>query len=151
MTDTKVIETLDALSIEQPIIDERYQIDKRVSTNDEGNSGLSFNFEESTCDSEDLYLDQIDFYNESKVNYPLELKKADSYKTVCQKIGRTPDFCDNLWDENKQWVFPFGNREIVYSVQFKKGFNSINVIVVAKFDRDSVKQSEFVFPCDELE
>jgi hypothetical protein len=153
ITDSKVVETLDALGIEQPSLDEEYEMEGRIAIIDIDNSGLQFEFEEQEGYDEDGIpsLQTIAFSEEHKVLFPLNLHKSDDYETVIEKIGRKPDFCDNVLDTFKQWVFSYKEKELTYCVQFKNGFKSINTIVVNEFNRESVEASEFIFPCKDLE
>ena len=153
ITDIKVVETLDALGMEQPSLDEEYEMEGRVWTEGEEVSGIVICFERTDTHSEDgePVVTQIDFYEEHKVIFPLNLHKDDDYSTVIEKIGREPDFCTKPMPWSKKWVFPFGEKEIGVGVNFQKDMKSINNIIVQEFNRERVETSEFVFPCKELE
>jgi len=153
ITDISVVETLDALGIEQPSLDEEYEMEGRVWTEGEEVSGISICFEATDTHSEDAepVVTQIDFYEEHKVVFPLNLHKDDDYNTVIEKIGRKPDFCTKPMPWSKKWVFLFGGKEIGVGVNFQKDMKSINNIIVKEFNRGSVESSEFIFPCKELE
>jgi len=153
VTDTKVVETLDALGMEQPSLDEKYEMEGRICAEGEETSGITICFEapdRNSANGEPI-VEQIDFYEEIKVTFPLGIHKSDDYETVIEKIGRKPDFCDNVLDTFKQWVFPYKDTEITYCVQFKKGFKGIDTIVVGEFDREGIDEDPFIFPCNELE
>ncbi len=153
LTDIKVIETLDALGIEQPVLDEEYKMEGELWTEGEEKIGVAILFAESDMrrDDGEPLVEQIDFYHEEKVPFPLGLHKSDGYETVIKKLGRKPDFCIKLTPWRKQWVFPFDDKELVYAIHFKSNMKSIDSLVVAEFDRESVEKDEFVFPCSELE
>ena len=153
VTDTKVVETLDTLGIEQPSLDEEYEMEGRITIIDIENSGLQFEFEEQEEYDEDGIpsLQTIAFSEEHKVLFPLNLHKSDDYETVIKKIGRKPDFCITIMSWSKQWVFPFKDKEIVYSIHFNKDMKSIDELVVSKFEREGIEDDEFIFPCEELE
>ena len=152
VTDIKVVETIDDLGMEQPSLDDKYEMDGSISTEGSATSGITICFEapdRNSAEGEPTTY-QVDFYEEHKVDFPLGLHKDDSFETVIKKIGRQPDFCITLLDSSKKWVYPYKNKEINYTVHFKKNLQSINSIVIANFNRVSVEADEFVFPCDEL-
>ncbi len=153
LTDNKVVETLDSLGIEQPSLDEKYEMEGRIAIIDTDNSGLQFEFEElDDYDAEgEPILTTIAFDDEKRVSFPYGLHKNDSYETVVQKMGRNPDFCSKRLSFSKQWVFPFKNSELTMAVHFKPNMEGINTIVVGEFDRARVEKSESIFPCNELE
>ena len=154
ITDTRVVETLDTLGIEQPSLDEEYEMEGRIWTEGEEENGIAISFKAPDTYSDDAepLVNQIDFYNENKIFLPLNLHKSDSYATVIEKIGRKPDFCTKppmQW--SKKWVYLFNGKEIGVGVNFKEDMKSINNIVVQKFNREDVEKSPFLFPCKELE
>jgi hypothetical protein len=147
------VETLDALGIDQPSLDEEYEMEGRITIIDIDNSGLQFEFKEQEGYDEDGIpsLRKIAFSEEHKVLFPLNLHKSDDYETVIEKIGRKPDFCIKPRPWSKEWVFPFGDKEISYTIHFQKDMTSIHGIVVTEFDRSDVESCEVIFPCEELE
>jgi len=153
ITDSKVVETLDALGIEQPSLDEEYEMEGRIAIIDIDNSGLQFEFEEQEGYDEDGIpsLQTIAFSEEHKVLFPLNLHKNDDYESVIEKIGRKPDFCTKPMPWSKKWVFSFRGKEIGIGINFKKDMKSINNIIVQKFNQEIVEASEFIFPCKDLE
>ena len=154
LTDNKVVETLDSLGIEQPSLDEKYEMEGRIAIIDTDNSGLQFEFEElDDYDAEgEPILTTIAFDDEKSVSFPYSLHKNDSYETVVQKMGRGPDFClKSPMEWSKQWVFPFKNSELTMAVHFKPNMESINTIVVGEFEREGIEEDPFIFPCNELE
>ena len=153
VTNIKVVEILDALGMNQPSLGEEYEMEGRISTEGKEMSGITICFEALDRNSKngDPITKQIDFYEEHKVPFPLGLHKNDDYTTVVKKIGKKPDFCFTILETSKQWVLPYKDKEISYTVHFKEGLKSINTIVIGKFSRSVVEASEFIFPCDELE
>jgi len=154
VTDTKVVETLEALGVEQPSLDEEYEMEGQVWTEGEEKSGISILFEAADRNSAngEPIVEQIDFYEEHKVPFPFALHKSDDYETVIKKMNRKPDFCTKppmQW--SKTWVITLGENEIGIGINFKDDMKSIRNIVVQKFNRKNVEKSEFIFPCNELE
>ena len=155
ISDPKVVEMLDALGIAQPAIDEAYEIDGRISIIDDENSGLQFEFEEldgSNADGMPI-VSIIAFSQERKVAFPFGIHKTDDYETVCEKIGRKPDYCTKRRKESKQWLLPPQNgRETSMGVNFQKDFKGgVNNIVIREFKREVIENSLFIVPCEELE
>jgi len=151
-SDEKVLEVFTTLGMDMPLFDEQFEFDGRIAVYDNDKTlDIAFVENEDMDNIGEPIVKQVDFYNENKVSFPLDLHKNDDYETVIKKLGRKPDFCDNILDTFKQWVFQYKDKEITYCVQFKKGFKSINTIVVSEFNRESVEKSEYIFPCSELE
>ena len=153
ITDTKVVETLNTLGIEQPSLGEEYAMEGSIWTEGEETSGIAINFEAKDRNSNngEPRVEQIDFYDEKRVDFPYGLHKKDDFETVVKKMGRKPDFCSKRLPSSKQWVFPFEDTELTMAVHFKPDMKSINTIVIGEFERDGIEEDEFIFPCDELE
>lgn len=151
MTDIKVIEMLDKLGAEQPIIDETYYERGRVSVHDEENSGVDFVFSEldgKSLDGEPV-LTQIDFSEDYKVTLPFGIDFYDNYNQVCDKIGKKADYCDRQLSAWRQWVLPaINNLEVSITLHFSDDeLSTIESIVVSDFEREGIEEDEFIFPC----
>ncbi len=151
MTDIKVVEMLDKLGAEQPIIDETYYERGRVSVHDEENSGVDFVFSEldgKSLDGEPV-LTQIDFSEDYKVTLPFGIDFYDTYNQVCDKIGEKADYCFKRLPDTRQWIRPSANNiEVSVTLHFSDDeLSTIESIVVSDFDRKSVEKNEFIFPC----
>ena len=152
-SDEKVLNALQALGMEMPAFDEKFEMDGRVAVyTDDETFDIVFMENNEHSESGEPIVEQVDFYDEKSVSFPYGLHKSDSFETVVQKMGRNPDFCaKSPMEWSKKWVFPFGNEELGIGVNFKKDMKSIDEIVVKKFNRENVKNSPFIFPCNELE
>lgn len=151
-SDERVLNALEALGMEMPTFDEKFEMEGRVAVyTDDESLDIVFMTSEGISQSGDPIVEQIDFYEETKASFPYSLHKSDSFETVVQKMGRKPDFCDKILGNSKQWVFPFGDTELVMAIHFKKNMKSINTIVVGEFEREGLEEDPFIFPCEELE
>ena len=151
-SDEKVLNALQALGMEMPAFDEKFEMDGRVAVyTDDETFDIVFMENNEHSESGDPIVEQVDFYDEKSVSFSYGLHKNDSFETVVQKMGRNPDFCSKRLSFSKQWVFPFKDRELTMAVHFKLNMESINTIVVGEFDRARVEKSESIFPCNELE
>ena len=151
-SDEKVLNALQALGMEMPAFDEKFEMDGRVAVyTDDETFDIVFMENNEHSESGEPIVEQVDFYDEKSVSFPYGLHKSDSFETVVQKMGRNPDFCSKRLSFSKQWVFPFKDRELTMAVHFKLNMESINTIVVGEFDRARVEKSESIFPCNELE
>jgi len=150
----KVLDSLQALGMEMPLFDEKFEIDGHVAVYDDAETvDIVFVKNNNHSHSGEPVVEQVDFYNEDKAVFPLGLHKENDYKTAISIIGRNPDFCDKDWKESKQWILGFINgKEISMGVNFKKDFKGgINNIVVSEFIRDGLEEDPYIFPCKELE
>ncbi len=138
MTDIKMIETLAALNIEQPVIDEKYEIELSVDVLDSENSGVTLSFKEidgHTSDGEPC-LTYLSFKNENKMPLPFELKEDDDYKTCCEKLGSIADYINPNIEEAKIWLKETSSGEkYTLAINFwDEDLEELASVVIVKFD-----------------
>lgn len=143
MTDTKMIETIDALGWEQPVMDEQYLEDLSIDIIDDDNTGLSFVFKElngQTPDGEPCLV-EIDFSHDKQYKAPFGLLFSDNYKQVCEKIGRIADYNTKIDDDLKIWII---DNKYKVSIDFKgPNFTSIRGIVILVFTEKSINKNMY--------
>lgn len=141
MTDIKMIEMIDSLGLEQPIIDEQYEIDLDVSTNYDKNTEVILTFKEieGITSNGEPSLSQVSFKNDNNTEAPFGLSFKDDYKLCCSKLGAKANFQFKKMRGLKVWLVN-GEKELVYSVAiFFKGkeLDEMRSIVVTVFDKNA--------------
>ncbi len=139
MTDDRMIEMIDCLGLEQPMMDEQYQEEQEILILDKKNTGLSFGFEEIknyTKNGEPCLVD-IGFYNDKLISFPYDIVASDNYQNVKEKIGRKANFKDDeIFPEMRIWIMenPKGLKYCV-NVFFKdeENLNGIETVVVQQY------------------
>jgi hypothetical protein len=106
MTSNKVVEILDELGLEQPVLDEQYEMDLEVGILDK-NNGLGFDFREieGYTKNGEPCLRKISFEKTYTESLPFGINSSDNYRTVKEKIGRKADFKDDkILTHMRKWV-----------------------------------------------
>jgi hypothetical protein len=142
MTSNKMVELIDSFGIEQPVLDEQYEMDlsiKLVSIND---TGLSLNFQELDGYSNDgeLILAKISFSYDKTIILPFELDFNDNYKECVKKLSSKADYINKNLEESKMWLRTDKNgMKYILSINFEdEDFLLIDSVVVYAFDEDRV-------------
>ena len=141
MTSNKIIEVLDTLGLEQPVLDEQYEMDRDVGILDDKH-GLGFVFEEieGYTQNGEPCLVKLSFGRKTTISYPFGIEADDSYEDVKRKIGRKADFKDDeLFVNMRTWIME-NDVGLKYNVNvfFKdeENLQGIDFITVMKFDPD---------------
>lgn len=144
MTDDKVVEAIAFLGLEQPLMDEQYEIDLDLSIIDEDNSGLSFVFEEvqGYSISGDLSLSKIEFHSKNlEILLPYNLNFNDSYDECVKKIEEKATFFSKRLKGNRSWLFKneYGINYL-FTIRFKDKINlqNINYILITPFNENDI-------------
>ena len=137
----KIIEALDTLGLEQPVLDEQYEIDRDVGILDEKH-GLGFDFEEieGYTQNGEPCLTKLSFEKETTIAYPFGIEADDGYKDVARKIGKKADFKSDLFLNLRKWIMQ-SDKGLKYSVNvfFKdeenlKGIEAITIMYFTSED-----------------
>lgn len=143
MTDIKMIETIDALGWEQPVIDEQYLMDLHISIFDDQKTGIGFRFEELTgytAEGEPCLV-KIDLYHDKNIIAPFGLSFSDNYEKCCAKIGHIADYNTKIDDDIKIWIIDSKYR---VSITFKDSkLNSINGMIITPFNNTSINKNMY--------
>lgn len=140
MTDDKMVEIVDTLGLEQPVIDEDYELYKSVSTNDIQGIGIDFTFSElSECPEFGIPCMNIISWDKDNVSPPFNLSVSFSYKEVCQALGREADYISTLIDELRTWIIDYNNHKYLVNIDFKTiDLLNITGIVISPFTIDKL-------------
>ncbi len=145
MTDIKIVEMLDSLGIEQPVLDEQYEMDLDITILDKENSGFSFSFEELDGYSSDgePCLMHISFSDLEKTVLPFGLNKSDNYSICCEKLNGKADFIPSFGKKSKIWTIKKDENTIFnIAVHYKDTeLTSIRSVVIIDFDESDVGDS----------
>ncbi|MDF1880488.1 hypothetical protein JHD50_04075 [Sulfurimonas sp. MAG313] len=147
MTDNRIVETINNLGLEQPTIDEQYELDLKVRVADKDNNGITFIFKEIdgyTSDGEPC-LTQIDFYNKCKIKLPYALSFDDDYKTCCKKFGKEADYIDKWMKKGRIWLKTTEEGlDFLVVVHFiDKEFSQLQRIIVVKLNKEDIGDTLF--------
>ncbi len=145
MTSNKMVELIDSFGIEQPVLDEQYEMDlsiKLVSIND---TGLSLTFKELDGYSNDgeLILAKISFSYDKTISLPFGLDFNDNYKECVKKLSSKADYINKNLEESKMWLKTDKNgMKYIVSVNFEdEDFLLIDSVVIVDFDESDVGDS----------
>lgn len=144
MSNNKVIEAIESLGLEQPLIDNDYEEEGAVYVEDPENSGITFIFKEidGYTKNGEPCLVQIDFEKDIEIKFPYNLTPLDDYKTCCKKLGKKADFINKKFIKKaKMWLMEstIDKRHFNLVVHFTDTtFSKIEYIVVVKFNKDVV-------------
>lgn len=141
MSDKKMVEALDNLGVEQPVIDEQYEIDLDITVIDD-NLGISFVFEEIDGLTQEGMpcLNVLSFDKEKKIALPYNLKFSYNYLECSSKLGKVADFKNKRLKNNRTWLFK-NEKEIdyVFTIRFLDDeLKAIKGIIVAPFNESKV-------------
>ena len=140
MTDTEVIELLNSLGLEQPILDEQYKINLDINILGD-NCGISFQFKEikNYTSNGEPCLFKISFDDDKIVSFPYGIKVSDNYNTCREKIGKKADFRDEeLFPEMRMWIMdsPFGLK-YTFNIFFEdSNLNKVDEITIMKYNEN---------------
>jgi hypothetical protein len=138
MTDDKMVEIIDELGLEQPIIDEDYELYKSVSTNDTNGIGIDFTFSELVeCSKVGIpCMDVISWDNDKTIKPPFGLSLSFSYTDTCRILERKADYTSTLIDELRTWVI---DDKYLINIDFKTiDLTEITGIVISPFTIDKL-------------
>lgn len=145
MVDDTMIEIIDTLGLEQPIIDEEYELYKSVSTKDNKGIDIDLTFSESNkcADIGIPCLDIIGWGYNAKLNPPFGLNFTLSYDEVCRVLGKKADYNSDLIDELKTWIIEIKDYpKYILNVMFKEvDFKDIISIVIIPYTKASIKDT----------
>ena len=137
MTDEKIIDKIDSVGLEQPIIDEQYEMDLCIDLIDDDNSGLSFTFEELDGYSidGDPCLSVLSVRNKKDNILPFNLQFSDNYEISCEKLGKKADFINEWSDDVRLWLVTNDNNDkLTLAINYKDDdLNELNYIVLGSF------------------
>ncbi len=137
MTSNKIIETIDQLGINQPILDEEYEVNLKVVSGNPSSDGVTLVFQEVESFRDDLVLTKIDFYSEKKVSFPFGISPSDNYSTCCIKIGKEADYFHFKLKELNIWLL--NDKKTMLAINFlNSDLSGIVSIVASLFNEDEV-------------
>ena len=137
MIDDKMLETIDALGLEQPLLDEEYDFYKSVSTEDPKNIGIDFTFEE--CEDETIpCLAVIGWNSDKNIEAPFGLNFTLSYTECCEILNKESDYNSTLLDEIKIWIIIHNNKKYKIAIMFDKMdlMEIMNMVISLDKDKD---------------
>jgi hypothetical protein len=138
MTDDKMVETLDALGIEQPVIDEQYEMDLYISIGSKDKTGVSFRFEELdgyTQEGEPCLV-KLSFNNEAKISFPFDLKEDDNYSVCCDMLGSRADYINPNMEDAKIWLKEtlLGKKYTLTALFWDEDLEELRAVTINRFD-----------------
>ena len=118
LMDNQIIETIDALGLEQPIVDEESEFYGQTSTKDTKDVGVDLTFYNlDTCpDINIACLDKIGWSHDKTVKLPFQLKYSFSYIECCETLGKQAEYQDKRRGSSKVWVL---NEKYLLFIHFK--------------------------------
>jgi hypothetical protein len=153
MTSNKVVEILDGLGLEQPVLDEQYEMDLEVGILDK-NNGLGFNFREieGYTKNGEPCLYKISFEKTYTESLPFGINSSDNYRTVKEKIGRKADFKDDkILTHMRKWVME-SSKGLKYTVNIffrdEKKLEGIDSITINKIN-EKRDNSDYLTVCED--
>jgi len=153
MTSDKMIETIDSLGLEQPVLDEQYEMDREVVILDK-NHGLSFNFREikECSQSGEPCLYRLSFEKSYQGSLPFGISAPDDYQQVKEKIGRKADFRDEEIATNVRiWIIETEQgKQYTFNVFFidEDNLEGIHSITAMPYDPDFDNEDNYTV-CEE--
>jgi len=139
MTDNKMIEAINTLDLEQPVMTEEYETEKQISTS---NKNITLVFKEINGYSKDgnPVLIKIDFKNYDFIGFPYNLISSGNYDMCCEKLGKKADYINKRrLQEAKIWVKSINNIDTGVVIHFTDTtFQTINYIIINKFEANRV-------------
>lgn len=141
MTDNKIIEVLDVLGLEQPKIDEKYEIEECVKAGLNQGKGIFFTFREISGLSSDgePILTIISFENDNTATLPYDLKLGDTYQICCDKLGKKADYYDDWLDENRIWKININNIECGITLVYTDStLQKLDGLIIHKFNEKKI-------------
>lgn len=144
LTDIKVIEMIDKLGLEQPVLDDKYEIEETISVY---NNEIGFTFKE--IDGYSISglpcIVGISFTNSENIILPYNLDFKDDYLTCVKKIEKEADYI-NDWDDNvKIWIRPNITPTLALAINYNDdNFDSIESIVFFYFNDSAI--GDIYFP-----
>ena len=141
MTDDKIVEIIDTLGLEQPILDEEYDLYKSVSTKDKNGTGIGFTFSElQECKEVGIpCMDVISWRNDKNVKPPFGLSISFSYEEVCKTLGRKSDYTSTLIKKLRTWIVDYNGNKYLVNINFKTiDLIELRSIVISPFTIDKL-------------
>jgi hypothetical protein len=116
MYDEKVLNMMEQLGMEVPKLDEKYELEERVSgrTNDEQ---IIFDFEELDGYSKDGIpsMSMSEFKKSDLVSLPFNIKYEDNYKLCCEKFESEGE---QLRANGRRWKIKYNNNPLLIVIRF---------------------------------
>lgn len=147
MTDDRVIEMIDSLGMEQPVLDEQYEIEENVVAGLDQDKGIFFTFSEIDGLSQDgePILTDISFDTDENVTFPYNLEYSDTYEICCKKLGKKADYYDDWMDENRVWRKQIKGIECgITLVYTDDSLEKLDGVIVYQFNENQVDDSLFI-------
>ena len=141
MTDDKIVEIIDTLGLEQPILDEEYDLYKSVSSKDNNDIGIGFTFSElEECKDIGIpCMDVISWRNDKSIKPPFGLSVSFSYIEVSKTLGRKADYTSTLIKELRTWIVEYNNNKYLVNIDFKTiDLIEMTGIVISPFTIDKL-------------
>jgi len=141
ITDNKIIELIQQIGLEQPVIDETYIEDQQIVVSDKENSGITLIFKELDGYTQDgnPILRQIDF---KKSILPFNLTLDDNYSECCNKLSSKAHWIKDskFFKKVRIWTIPLNeNKKINLYIHFTDTtFNTIRSIVIIPFNKEEI-------------
>jgi len=109
--DDRVLEVLDALELERPVLKEG-EVDKFLHSKKYGIELFFDNIaitelQKELTSTNTLFLDHVSFDKDTILPMPFNIKMEDDYKTIIEKIGRKPDVKATESETTFIWDFPY--------------------------------------------
>jgi len=144
MTEDIMVETIDALGLEQPLLDEEYDFYKSVSTENPKNIGIDFTFSECTeCEDKTIpCLDVISWDSDKNIEAPFGLNFTLSYAECCKILNKKADYLNKRIKDLKIWIITYNNKKYKIAIMFENmDFMEIRSIVISPYTQVSIKDS----------
>jgi hypothetical protein len=138
MTDTRVINTLDSLGLDQPVMDEKYYEDLDVTV-DNGLIFFVFREIEGVSENGTLSLAGISIKGSPEIKLPFTIEAEDSYPEVKEKIQRDADFMNRILKQKKVWALKRNDsRDYALSITFSdRALINIGSLTISVKDEDN--------------
>ena len=142
MTDKKVVEMIDTIGLDQPVIDEKYLMNFYVNAGNFKKVGVGFRFEEIdgyTKDGEPCLM-KISLNAAREIKLPFNIDIKDNYKVCCEKLGKKSDYFSDLINGIRMWIMePINGIEYSLNILFRDDeLNDIKSIIIVSFNRSNI-------------
>ncbi len=142
MTSNEMVELIDSFGVEQPVLDEQYEMDLSIKLLSMNDTGISLNFQELDGYSEggEPVLVKISFSYDKKITLPFGLDFDDNYTTCVKKLSSKADYINKNLEESKMWLrTDKDGMKYIVSINFEdEEFLLIDSVVVYAFDEDRI-------------
>ena len=144
MTDDKLVQLIHELGLEQPVMDDEYDLYKETSTSDPNDVGIDLTFYElEQCSNEDNpCFDKISWDSWSTISLPFGLKLDFGYEECCSVLKKLAGYKAR---DSRAWVM---EDKYLLFIHFKNSSLSIIDSVVLFPYREERIPSRYVLKND---